>query len=47
MQYLNKKIQKYVPKLLNTAEPGTFNDVWFEFNHLCQQLFAAYVCGEL
>lgn len=47
MQYLNKAIQKYVPKLLNTTESGTFSNVWFELNHLCHQLFAAYICGEL
>jgi len=47
MQYLNKNIQKYYPALLKETDQGEFNDLWFNLSHLCFQMTAAYVVGEL
>ena len=47
IQYLNKKIQKYIPALLKGDERGDFKDIWFEISHLCAQIDAAFLWGEL
>ena len=47
VQYLNKKIQKYIPALLRDEESGEFKDLWFELSHLCSQIDASFLCGEL
>jgi len=47
IQYLNKKIQKYVPALLRNEEAAEFKNVWFDLTHLCSQIDAVYICGEL
>lgn len=47
IQYLSKKMQRYIPALLNDNDQGEFQDLWFELNHLCYELTAAYLTGEI
>lgn len=47
IQYLSKKLQRYFPALLSEEGEAEVKDIWFELPHVCFQLSAAYLTGEL